>query len=93
MAAKCECDLYGPGACPTCSVDWQQRREETMLIPSRPQPFTGDEDERLANRQSHRWGAFDGQIQCAYCDCKPFHESAEWPCGVNPPRIPIEEEQ
>ncbi len=64
-----------------------------MLVPSRPQPFIGDEEERLANHQSHRWGSYDGQIQCAYCDVKMWHEAANYRCGVEPPRIPIGEDQ
>ncbi len=60
------------------------------MLNTRPQRFQGSDSERWENRLTHRWGNFDGQTMCGVCDAKPFHVAAEWPCGVNPPREPIE---
>lgn len=50
-----------------------------------PMRFQGTEAERQANLRSH---SFDPQYgRCMFCDCRPFGRVAEWPCGVEPPRV------
>ncbi len=63
-----------------------------MLVPSRPQPFDGTEGQRQSNRATHDFRAFEGQWLCERCEAKPWHVAADYPCGVEPPRIPPKEQ-
>lgn len=47
-----------------------------------PAPVTGTSDEREANFASHAFG----EERCMFCDCKPWHLSASYPCGATVPR-------
>ena len=52
-----------------------------------PVPFRGTEQQRLANRNSHY---FDWQSgRCIECDCKQWHEAADYPCGADVPRMEL----
>lgn len=56
-----------------------------MLNLGVPQPWPGSDEERQANRLTHRFsGGSDGR--CWRCDCRPGHLAADWPCGVEPQR-------
>jgi hypothetical protein len=48
-----------------------------------PMRFSGTQAQRDANRDSH----FFINGRCADCDCRPWGRVAEWPCGVEPPRV------
>ena len=48
-----------------------------------PERFAGTRSEAEANRDTHWF--IDGR--CADCDCRPWGRVAEWPCGVEPPRV------
>lgn len=52
-----------------------------------PAPYEGTEDEIKANRASHIWLSGDSDARCIQCDCKPWHIHADYPCGVEAPRI------
>lgn len=54
----------------------------------RPVPFQGTAAEARANINSHNWGGIDGR--CWWCDSRPSHQAAKYPCGVNPPREVVE---
>ena len=50
-----------------------------------PMLWPGTNEEREHNRRSHSWsGGVDGR--CWNCDCRPGSVTADWPCGVEPPR-------
>lgn len=54
---------------------------------NRPIPFTGTDEERTANRATHRFMAeFDGEIRCIDCEHKIWHTGADYPCGEEPDR-------
>lgn len=48
-----------------------------------PMRFQGTPEQAAANRRTHYF--VDGR--CMDCDCRPFGRVAEWPCGVEPPRV------
>jgi hypothetical protein len=48
----------------------------------RPVQFTGSPDQEARNRASHTWA--DGH--CVYCEAKPAHAAAAYPCGAPVPR-------
>lgn len=48
-----------------------------------PMKFTGGNAQAETNRGTHWF--IDGR--CADCDCRPWGRVAEWPCGVEPPRV------
>lgn len=52
---------------------------------NRPVPFSGTDEERERNQQTHRWTYYD-EARCDACDCKAWHEAANYPCGQEPPR-------
>ena len=58
-----------------------------------PIPFQGTKEEAEANFQTHSFDGFPGELfsdsRCMYCDCKPWHAAAKYPCGVEPPRETI----
>lgn len=56
------------------------------MILTRPRKFQGTEAQKQANRASHYF--VDGH--CVDCDCKPWHETANYPCGGPVPRERIE---
>lgn len=60
-----------------------------MLI-NIPVPFEGTDEEKKANYNSHTWGTSYDEVRCSVCDCKPWHYHAEYPCGVEAPRMDIE---
>jgi len=56
-----------------------------------PAPFTGTEEERQANYASHY---FDWEFQrCMDCDCRPWGEVANYPCGAEVPRVEYKGEE
>ena len=57
---------------------------------NRPIPFAGNDEERAANRDTHRFGAWGDDNRCIFCDCKPWHQTANYPCGFNVPREDVE---
>lgn len=50
-----------------------------------PAEWPGTEEERVANRGTHRFDA--ASARCMDCDCRPFGRVADWPCGEDPPRV------
>lgn len=60
-----------------------------MLI-NMPVPFEGTAEEKTANRNSHIWLSGDSDSRCVRCDCKPWHYHADYPCGVEAPRMDVE---
>ena len=43
-----------------------------------------------AARLTHQWGTLDGEdYRCWKCDSKMWHRAADWPCGQEPPQLPI----
>ena len=51
-------------------------------VPNRALP-----DRIRQNRLTHQWGTLDGtDYACYVCDCKMWHEAANYPCGQEPPR-------
>ena len=65
------------------------------VIVSRPIRFQGTPEQKLANRQTHRFHTEqfdedDFETRCTECDCKPWHAAADYPCGTEPPREVIE---
>lgn len=48
-----------------------------------PARFAGTDAEREANRRTHAFY----EDRCMNCDCRPWGRVAEWPCGVEPPRV------
>ena len=52
-----------------------------------PVPFSGTPEEADANFNTHRFsGDMDGDYRCGFCDCKPWHKAAHYPCGEPTPR-------
>jgi hypothetical protein len=52
-----------------------------------PIPFAGTEEERVANFRTHSFDYSDeGSARCFTCDCKTWHEYANYPCGADVPR-------
>jgi len=61
---------------------------------TRPVEFSGTEIEKRANRSTHRflteqYSEDDFETRCTECDCKPWHQTANYPCGANVPRETI----
>lgn len=55
-----------------------------MLV-DMPMKFPGSQEERIANRDSHR---FDYEsARCIECDCRPWGRIVEWACGAEVPRV------
>ena len=63
-----------------------------MTTFNRPVAFTGSDEQRTTNRQSHRWVTSDGEIICAQCDHKIWHLGADYPCGQQPDRETVTRE-
>lgn len=42
--------------------------------------FTGTDEERDANKQTHDFGASFDEVRCYECDCRPASRAASWPC-------------
>lgn len=57
-----------------------------MATINRPVPFPGTPEEAAANLRTH---AFYGP-RCDWCDCRPSHEAARYPCGTKVPREVVE---
>jgi hypothetical protein len=56
-----------------------------------PVPFAGTAEQKQANLATHRWVRVDEtEVACLTCDSKPWHASALYPCGVEPPRMEVE---
>lgn len=52
-----------------------------------PVPFDGTPDEADKNFATHSfYGDVDGDYRCGFCDCKPWHKAAHYPCGFQPKR-------
>jgi hypothetical protein len=64
--------------------------DSVTRVVNRPVKFAGSEQEMLANRASHFWVNFDGEVVCSDCDHKIWHVGASYPCGVEPPRESVE---
>ena len=59
-----------------------------------PMQFPGSEEQIKLNRATHDfydWNG-DGDARCMECDRKPWHISADWPCGFSVPRVDGTEE-
>lgn len=55
-----------------------------------PVPFSGTQDQRIANRKTHYWREdYGAEVLCFNCEAKPWHVAAEYPCGTSPPRQQI----
>jgi hypothetical protein len=59
-----------------------------------PVPFSGTPEQRDANFRSHHFAWSNdpdeaGDARCYDCDCRPSHVSANYPCGVEPPRMRV----
>lgn len=52
-----------------------------------PAPFEGTLEEIEQNRASHTWLTSDEDARCVRCDSKPWHIHADYPCGVEAPRV------
>jgi hypothetical protein len=50
----------------------------------RPVPFSGSEQERLANYGTHIF--CPEERRCWNCDCRPGGDAASYPCGGEVPR-------
>lgn len=53
---------------------------------NRPVPFTGTHLESVKNWNTHQFRDEFGDSRCLACDCKPWHTTASYPCGIIPPR-------
>jgi len=53
---------------------------------NRPVAFTGTDSQRTANRATHHWMNWDGEILCDTCEHKIWHVGADYPCGQEPMR-------
>lgn len=54
---------------------------------SRPVPFLGTEEERIANMLTHRFFSSDeGFFRCMDCDCNSWGITKDYPCGAEIPR-------
>jgi hypothetical protein len=60
------------------------REEVLSQTTNAPVPFVGTKEEVQANRESHRFMGDDDR--CMFCDVKPWHVSADYPCGAEVPR-------
>ena len=58
----------------------------------RPVPFTGTDTQRLLNRGTHHWMAWDDEILCDNCEHKIWHVGADYPCGQEPQRETVTRE-
>ena len=65
--------------------------ETQSLSVNAPIPFSGDLEQRLANRDTHY---FDPEYnRCINCDCRPWGEVANYPCGESVPRADVNGDQ
>lgn len=64
----------------------------TMTI-DRPVRFSGSDEQAAANRLTHSFDYSDGDTRCMFCDCRPSHAAASYPCGEQPPREIVEIER
>ena len=55
-----------------------------------PMPFSGTDEEALANYASHYFGYED---RCCGCDSRPWGIYALHPCGANPERVDATEDE
>ena len=60
-------------------------RYTTGMIINAPVPFQGTNEEANANFATHQFYGVD-DVYCIACSCKPWHASAHYPCGEEPPR-------
>ena len=52
---------------------------------NRPVPFAGTPSESAHNWHTHQFDGY-GDSRCLACDCKAWHETANYPCGADVPR-------
>lgn len=52
-----------------------------------PKRFDGTPEEARANFDTHQWVTDGDTPTCAKCDARTYHEAANYPCGVEPPRV------
>lgn len=65
-----------------------------MTTINRPVPFIGTNEQRNLNRLSHYFVTFDGEnFNCLECDCKPWHQAADYPCCFDAPREDVDIEE
>lgn len=58
------------------------------MIINVPALFDGTPEEAAANYDTHVWALLgDGEMECLNCPTKPYHVAANYPCGVEPPRV------
>ena len=52
-----------------------------------PVPIRADDNQIRRNRLTHQWFTLDGQdYRCIACDANAYGRTAEYPCGLQPPR-------
>jgi len=52
-----------------------------------PEPIRADDQQIRRNRLTHQWFTLDGQdYRCIACDANAYGRTAEYPCGLEPPR-------
>lgn len=57
---------------------------------SYPAPFTGTDEQRAANRQTHIFFYdLEEAARCMDCDSRAGSVSADYPCGEEVPRVTI----
>ena len=62
------------------------------MTTNRPVAFQGTKEEAEANYRTHRFTSWGDEQECMECYCKPWHQAAKYPCGVEPPRETVEDE-
>lgn len=60
-----------------------------IRVVSVPAEFPGTEGEKAENFRTHSFSWQDAR--CYECDCRPWGRVADWPCGVQVPRVLIED--
>lgn len=54
------------------------------MVTNRPVPFKGTKEEQMKNYRTHNFN--NEYARCMECDCRPWGEVANYPCGTEPPR-------
>lgn len=54
-----------------------------------PVAFSGTEEERQSNRESHNFSYDCEEVRCFNCDSRPSHTAADYPCGTKVPRATV----
>jgi hypothetical protein len=61
-------------------------KKVVTMSSTRPSEFTGSDEERQANNNTHRidWE----ELRCMFCDCRPSGRWYDYPCGADPKTLP-----